>query len=782
MAENYFKNVLKDLDKNVFTKKAKLDFVTLKGYEYWVRALRCGNARPEVDDCLGILPRANAKHVLKSMSEHFEYKNRLEDEKVKKTQVKQKKDKVMPWESICVDDGDDCDEELEGKSVLYIRRRKAVQSFNKFIKSSGASDDVNRVVRNCLNDEPIFDASAQKVFFESFERELYLLIEENSDVSKDSYWIRLKLLQKTLNLNETELELVAFSWIFKNKSVCENISSMNGYRKFEDGNLSKIFAAFYPKLNIEKAIANDGVLKRMNILDDDLDISCRIGYFLDGRSGNDLDSLYCRTYKGKCVSYRELCKGNPKVELMFEMLKNNPVGSRLNVFFYGVEGTGKTELAKAIAHELKCPLVMTNVSTNGVHKDSIKGSPIAERMGSILFAANKYKNQKAILLVDEADLILNCCEKGALNFFLEQICVPVIWISNNIGLIEASSLRRFDYSLRFERLESEKRIDMWRSVIKEQHAAKLLAPEVVQNLADTYPITAGGITQAIAGAKMLKKSGCKIDVAEVVREIAAAQTTLLDLSLEYASRDKESHAPSYVLDVLNLDCEMSYVQHVMKSFDAKWKKMRPADKPDSLNVLFYGPPGTGKTELAKFIARDLNRKLIIRKASDLLNCYVGETEKNIRKMFREAEEKNAILFLDEADSMIQERAGADHSWEVTQVNELLTQMENFKGIFIAATNFNDNLDQASRRRFAMKIKFGYLQPDGAESMWNAFFPEFACPAAVRELRQLAPGDFNAVYGTFRFFDKSELSADKIFDALKHEVACKDSREGRHMGL
>ena len=109
-------------------------------------------------------------------------------------------------------------------------------------------------------------------------------------------------------------------------------------------------------------------------------------------------------------------------------------------------------------------------------------------------------------------------------------------------------------------------------------------------------------------------------------------------------------------------------------------------------------------------------------------------------------------------------------------------MENFKGIFIAATNFNDNLDSASRRRFTMKVKFGYLQPDGAEAMWNGFFPEFACPAAVRELRQLAPGDFNAVYGTLRFFGKSQLSAEKILDALKREIACKDSREGRHMGL
>ena len=780
MAEHYFANVLKNLDTKVSMKRVRLDFVTLKGYEYWIRALRSGNARPDIDDCIDVFPRVNAKNILRNMSKYFLSENKLEDENPKLAQVKSASKCFVRGRFF--NDNDECLENIKNRSELYKRRYKAMSDFNKFIKYSGASDDVKDIVREHLDKEPIFDAGAQKVFFDSLERELVSLIKENANNPQDPYLKRLKILQKTLNLSEIELELVVFAWIFGNKDICEAIRNLESKRRFQDCNLSESFSHLYPKLNIEKVVANDGVLKRMDILDDYLAVPRRIQYFLDGRSGDDLDSLFCRIYKGKCVPYQELCKGNPKVELMFEMLKNNPIGKGLNVFFYGVEGTGKTELAKAIAHELKCPLVMTEVSTEGVHKDSVNQSRIPERMASILFAARKYQNQKAILLVDEADLILNHCEKGALNFFLEQIKVPVIWISNDIYWIEASSLRRFDYSLRFERLESGKRIDMWHSVIKEQRAARLLAPEVVQNLADTYPITAGGIAQAIAGAKMLKKSGCKMDFADVVRKIASAQASLLNLPLEYASRDKETHAPSYVLDVLNIDCDMEYVQHVLKSFDAKWKKMQPADKPDSLNVLFYGPPGTGKTELAKYIARDLDRKLMIRKASDLLNCYIGETEKNIRGMFREAEDKKAVLFLDEADSMIQERAGANHSWEVTQVNELLTQMENFKGIFIAATNFNDNLDQASRRRFAMKIKFGYLQPDGAESMWKAFFPDVECPAGVRDLKLLAPGDFNAVYGTLRFYDKSELTADKILAALKHEVACKDSREGRHMGL
>ena len=78
---------------------------------------------------------------------------------------------------------------------------------------------------------------------------------------------------------------------------------------------------------------------------------------------------------------------------------------------------------------------------------------------------------------------------------------------------------------------------------------------------------------------------------------------------------------------------------------------------------------------------------------------------NIAKAFSEAEQKGAILVLDEVDSFLQDRSGAYHSWEVTQVNEMLTQMESFQGIFIATTNFMTNLDKASIRRFDMKIEF-----------------------------------------------------------------------------
>lgn len=129
------------------------------------------------------------------------------------------------------------------------------------------------------------------------------------------------------------------------------------------------------------------------------------------------------------------------------------------------------------------------------------------------------------------------------------------------------------------------------------------------------------------------------------------------------------------------------------------------DSTQGVRILAYGMAGSGKSEFAKALAKELDKPIILKKASDLLSMWVGGSEKNIAKAFREAEQRGAILVLDEVDSFLQDRSGASRSWEISQVNEMLTQMESFAGIFIATTNFMDNLDRASIRRFDMKIEF-----------------------------------------------------------------------------
>ena len=776
MKKNYFMGVVESLESGVSKKKISLDFVTLKSYEYWIRMLRIVKNYPDPDDSIAIFPTESASRVLKDLSAHFEMLNAEEDS------MSEKERERFVQESNAAYAGKHLRCEDNEKSVAYQRRMHAIVRFNDVIERECSIQEISDFVQNYLNHEGIFDTTSQKVFYESIIRELTQTLKENQDIEDDGYFKRLNIVQKAFSLNNTEMEVLMFSWIFFHKEQCSTLLNAISSRRFRDTAMPEVFSKLYPELDFDSAVSNKGTLKKMAIIDEDADITKRIGMFLDGHSGNDLDSLFFRVYEGDCVPYKKLCRKNPKVELAFNMMKHAKVGEGLNVFFYGVEGTGKTELAKAIAKELRRPLVLTNISTEGTHRESKEDSVVRTRMSSILYAATKYQKKKAILLVDEADVILNCCEKGALNFFLEQIKMPIIWISNNIAWVEKSTLRRFNYSIQFERPDAEKRREVWDSVVNENGAKSFLPPEAIQKLSEELSITAGGITQAVVGTKKLLESGCKVDPIKTVRTIAEAQAALLDLDIEYANRDKESRAPSYLLDVLNIDTNMDKVLKVARAFDAKWQTMQEGDKPDSLNMLLYGAPGTGKTEFAKHLARTLNRKLIIKRASDLLNCFVGGTEQRIRAMFKEAEEKKAILFLDEADSLIRDREGAARNWEVTQVNEMLTQMENFKGIFIAATNFDKDLDTASRRRFALKVRFGYLKPEGIEKLWQAFFPKIECPAEAKNLRMLAPGDFNAAYGSLRFYGEDEITNEAILEALKSELEHKDSRQGRTMGL
>ncbi len=243
-----------------------------------------------------------------------------------------------------------------------------------------------------------------------------------------------------------------------------------------------------------------------------------------------------------------------------------------------------------------------------------------------------------------------------------------------------------------------------------------------------------------------------------------------------------SHSRNYDLSALSIEGDMDRMERVILGFDAIWKNMKNDAPAESLNILLYGAPGTGKSEFARYVARKLNRPLLAKPASSLINCYIGETEKNIHAAFREAEEKKAVLFFDEADSFLNDRSGAVRSYEVSQVNELLMQMENFHGIFIAATNFNDNLDSASMRRFALKVKFNYLKPEGIRKMWQIYFPEFALDENVLSETMLAPGDFNAVYGGIRYIEKSEFSSADIVKMLREETARKKPFGNRKMGF
>jgi len=179
----------------------------------------------------------------------------------------------------------------------------------------------------------------------------------------------------------------------------------------------------------------------------------------------------------------------------------------------------------------------------------------------------------------------------------------------------------------------------------------------------------------------------------------------------------------------------------------------------------------------------------VRQASDLMSKYIGETEQNMAAMFRDAEAEGAILLLDEADSFLQDRRGAQRSYEVSEVNEMLQGMERFRGIFVCTTNLMDRIDQAALRRFTFKLQFHPLTRDQRESV----FLQEACagdaaqlgPALSRRLaalEHLCLGDFAAVKRQALILDAA-LSPDEFLEQLEAEHRIKpEVRESRSMGF
>jgi SpoVK/Ycf46/Vps4 family AAA+-type ATPase len=154
----------------------------------------------------------------------------------------------------------------------------------------------------------------------------------------------------------------------------------------------------------------------------------------------------------------------------------------------------------------------------------------------------------------------------------------------------------------------------------------------------------------------------------------------------------------------------------------EWGFGRKLSRGKGLNVLFTGPSGTGKTMAAEVLAGDLGLDLYQIDLSSVVSKYIGETERNLAVIFDEAEDSQAILFFDEADSLFGKRTevkDAHDRYANIEVNFLLQRVEQYEGVVILASNLQRNLDEAFLRRMFDVVEFPF--PDGAlrERMWQS---------------------------------------------------------------
>ena len=155
--------------------------------------------------------------------------------------------------------------------------------------------------------------------------------------------------------------------------------------------------------------------------------------------------------------------------------------------------------------------------------------------------------------------------------------------------------------------------------------------------------------------------------------------------------------------------------------------MRARLKP-GFRALFHGPPGTGKTLTATLLGKYTGRKVFRIDLSTVISKYVGETEKNLSRLFDRAARKDWILFFDEADALFGKRTGvkdAHDRYANQEVSYLLQRVEDFDGLVILASNFKANVDEAFLRRFNAIIQFPFPKQAEREQIWRKSFPDSA---------------------------------------------------------
>jgi ATP-dependent 26S proteasome regulatory subunit len=144
-----------------------------------------------------------------------------------------------------------------------------------------------------------------------------------------------------------------------------------------------------------------------------------------------------------------------------------------------------------------------------------------------------------------------------------------------------------------------------------------------------------------------------------------------------------------------------------------------------MSAILAGPPGTGKTMVAQLLAKELGYDLYRIDLSQVVNKYIGETEKNLAKIFDEAESSHAVLFFDEADSLFAKRTEVKSSndrYANLEVNYLLQRMETYDGVTLLATNLEQGLDEAFKRRVRFSVQFELPEEEERRMLWRSMFP------------------------------------------------------------
>jgi transitional endoplasmic reticulum ATPase len=573
----------------------------------------------------------------------------------------------------------------------------------------------------------IFIKSRNEQFIQNFDLEFYVnTIKDNWLVEDFKLPKNIKKFGKSISLDQLEMKILYLMY--------ENEQTTLWYvKEYLDYFIKKIgsdYRALSIVLEVDQQKIKNILLGNTDLFrfgffkktsqQSDMMFSClsfefdeRLKQILDTPEINkkDIENIFFPTDQKSVLSLDDYDDTIPH-NIFKNLIKKNDRGT--NFLLWGKPGTGKTEYAGALANSLGYKLIRVGESSLGEKKRD-------QRLGDFVLAQKFFKNKKnTILLFDELeDLTREDKEFSKLfvNNLLENATIPTIFTANHVYM-ETSFLRRMKYTAEFKVHSAKTRIKTWN-----KYGEKIFNETQKKQFAKTFDITPWDIQRVCEIIALNPKE----NVVDVVQQIDRMNRWGRKREFKLTESSKV-----YDLSLLNTNVNVNSFVDQLKSVDKKW------------NMLLSGPSGTGKSQLVHYLGEQFNKNVLVKKPSDLISAWFGETEQNIAQSFEQAYQEDSILLIDEAETFLTNKEGKSAEYMKSIANEFLVQTQLRKCDFAITTNYEKSLEQAFLRRFQIKIKFNYMTKDQKLKMFNMYWNREPDELILNDQYVLAPGDFETV--------------------------------------
>ncbi|WP_329477751.1 ATP-binding protein [Kribbella sp. NBC_01484] len=392
----------------------------------------------------------------------------------------------------------------------------------------------------------------------------------------------------------------------------------------------------------------------------------------------------------------------------------------LRLSFEGRRGSGRRAAAEALAADLQMPLLTTELAQAVRRADDAAADKLA-------LLVREARLQDAVLFLDDFDVMISGEHADELGLLLRELeAFPgIAIIARSPGPSStpntASLLLTGLVTVTFSAPSAAKRRACWKALLADAGVAVDRA--TVEALADRFRLTPTEISRAVTVAvESSAHSDDEPDLFAAARALSGAGLSGLARKVTPRRHLDDIVLPPDRLDQLREVCDaLRYRSRVYED----WGFDKRFSLGTGLNILFAGPSGTGKTLAAEILAGELGVELYKIDLAAVVSKYIGETEKNLARIFAEAEAASAILFFDEADALFGKRSAVKDShdrYANIEIGYLLQQMDEFDGTVVLATNLRRNMDDAFVRRMHFTVEFPLPDEPDRLRIWDGIWP------------------------------------------------------------